>query len=81
MDNGEVRFETEVIEREAKILTLLPGMILEPDNPELYLEVNGDKVCCHGTGRHQIIIHLPHDVSLCQTVDLTKSTVAELALK
>ena len=80
VDSGEVRFETEVVEREAKILTILPGMILEPDDPELHLEVSGDKVRCHGTGRHQVMIHLAHDGSLLKTVDLTESTVADLAL-
>ncbi|MBO4632365.1 MAG: hypothetical protein J5858_10620, partial [Lentisphaeria bacterium] len=74
IDNGEVRFETEIAEREAKILTILPGMILEPDDSELHLEVSGPgKICCHGTGKHRITIHRP-DRSFEITADLTRDT-------
>ena len=77
IDNGDIQFETDVVEREAKILTVLPNMILEPDSPELHVEVldNGG-IRCHGTGGHQITIHLA-DRTEIKTVDLTQDTVTD----
>lgn len=77
IEAGDVQFQTEVVEREAKILTVLPGVVLEPDSCELHLEViaNGE-VRCHGTGRHQITVHRANGVSEMVPVDLTRSTVA-----
>ena len=79
VDSGEVRFETAVIEREAKILTVLPGMVLEPDTAELHIEVSETgTVRCHGTGRHTVTVHRPHGSFLLKSVDLTENTEAEL---
>jgi hypothetical protein len=79
VDNGEMQFETDVVEREAKILTILPGMILEPDSPELHVEVMDDgKIRCHGTGMHQITIHLPENHEQTKNIDLTTNTFMEL---
>ena len=78
VDSGEVRFETAVVEREAKILTVLPGMVLEPDDFSLHLEVENGKVRCHGTGRHTVTVHLPHGSFRLEKVDLTENTAAEL---
>ena len=84
VDNGKFRFETEVTERVAKMLTLLPDMILEPADPELHLEVTGENgkyaVRCHGTGKHQLTIHRPDGSAEVRTVDLTENTVSDLAL-
>ena len=82
IEAGDVQFQTEVIEREAKILTMLPGVVLEPDSCELHLEViaNGE-VRCHGTGRHQITIHRPNGISKMVPVDLTRNTVAITCLE
>ena len=68
-----------MIEREAKILTVLPGMILEPDEAELHLEVlKSGKVRCHGTGKHRITVHKADGSAKIKTVDLTKTTAAEI---
>ena len=81
VDSGDVNFETEVVEREAKILTVLPGMVLEPDDSELHLEVlKSGKVRCHGTGKHRIAVHKAAGKCESKTVDLTKNTSAEIAL-
>ena len=81
VDSGKIRFETEVVEREAKILTFLPGMVLEPDDFELHLEVlNSGKVRCHGTGKHRITVYKPDGSAKIKPVDLTKTTAAEIPL-
>ena len=81
VDTGKIRFETEVVEREAKILTVLPGMVLEPDDFELHLEVlKSGKVRCHGTGKHRITVHKADGSAKIKTVDLTKTTAAEIPL-
>jgi hypothetical protein len=79
IEAGDIQFQTEVVEREAKILTILPGLVLEPDSCELHLEVvaNGE-VRCHGTGMHQITLHRANGVRETVPVDLTKNTVASL---
>ena len=77
IDNGGIQFETDVVEREAKILTVLPNMILEPDSPELHVEVLDDGgIHCHGTGSHQITIHFADHTEI-KTVDLTRNTMAD----
>jgi hypothetical protein len=77
IDNGKIQFETEVVEREAKILTVLPNMILEPDSPELHVEVLDDGgIRCHGTGMHQMMIHLA-DRTVIKDVDLMQDTVTD----
>ena len=79
VETGKVRFETEVVEREAKILTVLPDMVLEPDDFELHLEVlKSGKVRCHGTGKHRITVHKADGSAKIKTVDLTKNTAAEI---
>ena len=79
VDSGKIRFETEVVEREAKILTFLPGMVLEPDDPGLHLEVlKSGKVRCLGTGKHRITVHKADGSAKIKTVDLTKTTSAEI---
>ena len=81
VDTGRIRFETEVVEREAKILTVLPTMVLEPDDFELHLEVlKSGKVRCHGTGKHRIAVHKANGSAKIKTVDLTKTTAAEIPL-
>ena len=53
-------------------------MILEPDSPELHVEVMDDgKIRCHGTRMHQITIHLPENHEQIKTIDLTRNTVME----
>ena len=79
VDGGSVRFETAVTERIPKILTVLPDMILEPDDPSIHLEVCGTgKIRCHGIGRHQITIHRPKEETEVVSVDLTTNTVREI---
>ena len=81
VDTGRIRFETEFVEREAKILTVLPTMVLEPDDFELHLEVlKSGKVRCHGTGKHRITVHKADGSAKIKTVDLTKNTAAEIPL-
>ena len=81
MDSGSVRFETDVTERIPKILTVLPGMILEPDDPSVHLEISETgKIRCHGTGKHRIAVHKADGKCESKTVDLTKNTSAEIAL-
>jgi hypothetical protein len=81
VDSGDVKFETEVVEREAKILTVLPGMVLEPDDSELHLEaLKSGKVRCHGTGRHRITVRKADGSARIKIVDLTKNTAAEIQL-
>ena len=81
VDTGRILFETEVVEREAKILTILPAMVLEPDDAELHLEVlKSGKVRCHGTGKHRIAVHKADGSTKIKTVDLTKDTAAEIQL-
>ena len=78
IDSGDIQFETEVVEREAKILTVLPNMILEPDSTELHVEVLDDgSIRCHGTGQHQITIHFADHTEI-KTVDLMQNTVTKL---
>ena len=81
-DAGGVVFETVVVEREAKILTILPGLVLEPDSSDLHLEVAVDgSVRCHGTGRHRVIVHRPGgaDSSLPFDAEAFASSVGILA--
>jgi hypothetical protein len=79
IDSGDIQFETDVIERQAKILTVLPGMVLEPDTCELHLEVKEDgRIRCHGTGTHRITIHRHGGVRETVSVDLSRNTVAGL---
>ena len=81
IDTGDVHFETDVVEREAKILTVLPGVVLEPDSCELHLEVaESGAIRCHGTGRHSITLHRPNGVCETVSVDLTRNTVATAGL-
>ena len=77
IDSGDIQFETDVVEREAKILTVLPNMILEPDSPELHVEVLDDgSIRCHGTGSHQITLHFADHTEI-KTIDLTRNTVTD----
>ena len=77
IDAGDVQFETEVVERQAKILTVLPGMVLEPDTCELHIEVAEDgRIRCHGTGMHRVTVHCPGGVCKTVPVHLARSTVA-----
>ena len=79
VDSGSVRFETAVTERIPKILTVLPGMILEPDDPSIHLEISETgRIRCHGMGTHQITIHRPLNKTTVKTVDLTGTTMTEL---
>ena len=79
IDSGEVQFETEVVERQAKILTVLPGKVLEPDTGELHLEVAEDgAIRCHGTGKHWVTVHRPNGVRETVSVDLTRTTVSDM---
>ena len=79
VDSGSVRFETAVTERIPKILTVLPGMILEPDDPSIHLEISGTgKIRCHGTGRHRITIHRTQERKEVVRVDLTAVTVKDI---
>ncbi|MBQ9337067.1 MAG: hypothetical protein IJS14_07225, partial [Lentisphaeria bacterium] len=78
VDSGDVRFETEAVEREAKILTVLPGMVLEPDTAELHLEIEDGRIRCHGTGIHRITVHLPDGKTETAELDLTGNTYADL---
>ena len=78
VDSGEVRFETDIVEREAKILTVLPGMVLEPDTAELHLEIEDGRIRCHGTGIHRITVHLPDGKTETAELDLTGNTYADL---
>lgn len=84
IDSGSVRYETEVVERVPMILTLLPDMILEPDDPAVHLEVvreNGRyRIFCNGTGQHEITVHQPDGVSRKLSVDLTQTTRTEVQL-
>ena len=81
VESGDVRFETNVVEREAKILTILPGMVLEPDDFSLHLEITGTgTIRCHGTGMHRIMIHKPGNRTETCTADLTETTVQESVL-
>ena len=82
IDAGGVVFETAVVEREAKILTILPGLVLEPDSSDLHLEVAADgSIRCHGTGRHRVIVHRPGgaDSSLPFDAEAFASSVGILA--
>ena len=76
---GKVSFETEIVERIPKILTIVDGMVLEPDVPEMHLEVAQGKVTAHGIGRHAIAIHCK-DGCRCVTVDLTAGPCAAVPL-
>ncbi len=81
IDAGDVQFETEVVERQAKILTVLPGMVLEPDTSELHVEVlEDDGILCHGTGTHCVAVHRPNGVCETMSVNLTRSTVASFTI-
>ena len=81
IDSGDIQFETEVVERQAKILMVLPDLVLEPDTGELHLEVVEDGgIRCHGTGKHQITLHRPNGVRETVAVDLTRNTVLEVTL-
>ena len=78
---GAVQFETEVIERIPKILTVLPDKVLEPDDPSLHLEISDTGVIrCHGIGLHRIAVHEPGGRVKSLTADLTETTVRELEL-
>ena len=80
IDSGDIQFETEVIERQAKILTVLPGMVLEPDTCELHIEAAEEgQIRCHGTGMHCIMVHRPKGVRETVAVDLTRCTVAAIS--
>ena len=81
IDTGDIHFETDVVERQAKILTVLPGVVLEPDSCELHLDIaESGAVRCHGTGRHPITLHRPNGVCETVSVDLTRSTTAIVCL-
>jgi len=81
VESGDIRFETNVVEREAKILTILPDRALEPDDFSLHLEITGSgAIRCHGTGMHRITIHKPGNRMETCTVDLTGTTVQEIKL-
>ncbi|MBR5837775.1 MAG: hypothetical protein IKZ84_04455, partial [Victivallales bacterium] len=79
IESGDIQFETDVVEREAKILTVLPNMILEPDSPELHVEVLDDgSIRCHGTGSHQITIHFANGCSQIKNVDLDSYSMTKI---
>ena len=79
IEAGDIQFETGVVERQAKILTILPDLVLEPDSCELHLEVADDgAIRCHGTGRHQVTVHRPNGACETLSVDLTRTTTAPL---
>lgn len=81
VESGNIRFETNVVERQAKILTVLPDMVLEPDDFSLHLEITGTGVLrCHGTGMHRITIHKPGNRTETCMADLTGTTVQEIKL-
>ena len=78
---GEVSFETAVAEREAKILTVLPGTVLEPMDPRLHLEARamaeGISILAHGEGVHAVRVHTSSGCREMQ-LDFGDSTVMEL---
>ena len=79
VESGNIRFETDVVERQAKILTVLPDRVLEPDDYSLHLEITGTgAIRCHGTGMHRITIHKPGNRTDFCDVDLTGTTVREI---
>ncbi|MFA6931370.1 MAG: hypothetical protein WCT05_13675, partial [Lentisphaeria bacterium] len=80
IENGTVRFETTVKEREAKILTVLPQIILEPSDPSLHLEVRHDGIICHGTGKYIIAVHKPNGKTEKLAVDLTEMPWTKIKL-
>ena len=81
VDGGGVRFETDVTERQAKILTVLPGMVLEPDDPELHVEVSAGRIRVHGTGVHRLTVHRAGREPEILKLDLTRNTCADIGLK
>ena len=82
VENEELQFETDVTERIPKIITLLPGMALEPDDPALHLEITeSGALRCHGTGLHRIIVRRPGNRVEALEADLTSTTVCEIGLR
>ena len=62
---------TTVTERQAKILTILPGAVLEYEDLSLHLEILscGEKSCnvrCHGKGRYSLLVRKKNDY--CETI-------------
>ena len=80
---GEIAFSTEVVEREAKLLTVLSGMVLEPMDALLHLEINAEgaqiTVRAHGEGVHAIRVHTSSGCREIQ-LDFADNTVMELTL-
>ena len=75
----DLSFATTVTERQAKILTVLPGAVLEYEDLSLHLEILscGEKSCnvrCHGKGRYTLLVWKKNDY--CETIvfDLENDT-------
>ena len=82
VESGDLRFETGVTERIPKIITILSGMALEPDDPALHLEVTAPGVIrCHGTGMHRITVRKPGGAVETLEADLTSTTVCEIVIR
>ena len=82
VDGDGIRFETCVVEREPKILTVLDDVVIEPDDPALHLEVtgNGTALRCHGTGNHTLALHRRDGATETRNIDFGSSTVSEIVL-
>jgi len=73
-------FETEVVEREPKILTILDRAVLEPD-ADLHIEVvSPEKVRIHGTGQGGVTIRRPDGTCETLTLIFDTTTVKELEI-
>ena len=80
VDTGNIRFETEVVEREPKILTVLPDVVLEPE-PEFHIEVlSPRKILVHGTGSGTVGIWSAEGKCREISLEFGDTTVRELKI-
>ena len=81
VDSDGVRFDTSVVEREPKILTVLGDVVIEPDEASLHIEpLGGRRIRCHGTGTHTLALHRKDGATETRNIDLGNSTVSEIEL-